>query len=155
MPILIPVWAIPLIIAGASALMSKFGGGGDSDLDKLAGVQAGSLTQAQDLLAQLSQGGAPPVFKLNLDNPQNIEKFLSQIAPMGEFNSLLALGGQAQGAAGQSARLDFAQDTQTQEQFSALARNLVIALLQSQETSTATGTSTAADTDPFEELTGV
>lgn len=153
-----PVWAIPLIIAGASTLMSKFGGGGDSNLERLAGVQASSLTQAQSLLSQLSQGGAPPVFKLNLDNPQNIEKFFSQVAPMAEFNSLLALGGQARGAAGQEARLDFAGGARQEDQLAALARNLVLAFL-SERPSTAESTfpSTApvAPTDPaFDPFTG-
>ena len=122
-------------------LLNKGGrGGGSGALDAASQAEAALLQQRQRLTAQIesligsmAEGGRPPAFKLDLENPQDIEKFLSGIASPAELNSLMKLlgvsGTAGTGASRTSAILGQQRDIREEDQLGQLSRDLILAFL--------------------------
>lgn len=133
----------PAIVAAlipiAYDLLKGDDGGGDA-LGQAAGSEAQLLRQRQELMTQLqrlvasqAKGGRPPVFKLDLDNPQSIEDLIAGIKSPAEFNQLLkifqASSGTGTGASQTAARLAQAASFREQDQIENIAQNLITEFL--------------------------
>lgn len=158
---------LAISILGPVVLDKLLGGKSGSEKQALAAQSQAAQAEAQlldmirqlgldanEILGGLKEGGAPPVFKIDLDNPTDIEAFIKQVAPMAGFNNTLkliqALKGIGTQNVSQGAAQAFATGARRQDAIGSIASNIIQALLSKQNVSTSSPLGSPNITEPVD-----